>query len=128
MSIKIITKKDAPQYERDKIRSYLLVSEHTVGAKMITTSLVEMETGGIQRPHRHKTEQCYMILEGKGVMEVDGEKAEVSAGDTIYIPSDSLHGLINDGTGVLKYLSAGSPVFGSASERELWPLNLMSKR
>ena len=122
--MKIITKEKAPQYERDGIRSFLLVSEFTVGAKNITTSLVEMAPGGIQKPHQHDTEQCYMILEGNGTMEVDGEKSVVGPGDTIFIPSNSLHGLINDGQTILKYLSAGSPVFGKENERELWPLNL----
>ena len=103
--MKIITQKEAPQYERDQIRSYLLVAESTVGAKHITTSLVEMEPSGIQKPHSHKTEQCYLILEGKGVMEVDGERAEVSAGDTIFIPSNSIHSLVNEGPTILKYLS-----------------------
>ncbi len=122
--MKIITKKNAPQYERDNIRSFLLVAESTVGAKHITTSLVEMEPGGIQKPHHHETEQCYMILEGNGVIEVDGEKAAVAAGDTIFIPSNSLHSLYNGSQKTLKYLSAGSPVFGMENERELWPLNL----
>ncbi len=121
--MKKITKTEAPQYERDKIRSYLLVAECTVGAKNITTSLVEMKPGGIQKPHHHRTEQCYMILKGKGVMNVDGEQASVTAGDTIFIPSDSLHSLVNVGKTTLKYFSAGSPVFGSANEQKLWPLN-----
>ncbi|MGD8847830.1 MAG: cupin domain-containing protein [Desulfobacteraceae bacterium] len=122
--MKIITQKNAPQYERDNIRSFLLIAESTVGAKHITTSLVEMKPGGIQKPHRHKTEQCYMILQGNGVMEVDGEKAAVGSGDTIFIPSNSLHSLYNEGQTTLIYLSAGSPVFGMEAERELWPLNL----
>ena len=122
--MKIITKEKAPQYERDSIRSFLLVAESTVGAKHITTSFVEMAPGGVQKPHRHETEQCYMILEGNGSMEVDDEKAPVGPGDTIFIPSNSLHGLINDGEITLKYFSAGSPVFGRESESELWPLNL----
>ena len=122
--MKIMTQKKAPQYERDQIRSYLLVAESTVGAKHITTSLVEMEPGGIQKPHHHETEQCYMILEGQGIMEVDGERAEVRGGDTIFIPSNSVHSLVNNGTAILKYLSAGSPVFGASKERKLWPLNI----
>lgn len=120
--MKIMTKKNAPQYERDNIRSFLLVAESTVGANHITTSLVEMEPGGVQKPHRHKTEQCYTILKGKGIMEVDGETAAVAAGDTIFIPSNSFHGLRNESQMPLKYLSAGSPVFGSENERALWPL------
>lgn len=121
--MKIITPPKAPQYVRDQIRSYLLVAESTVGAKHITTSLVEMEPGGVQKLHHHETEQCYMILEGQGVMEVDGEKAEVKAGDTIFIPSNNVHGLVNNGQTILRYFSAGSPVFGASSERELWPMN-----
>jgi mannose-6-phosphate isomerase-like protein (cupin superfamily) len=122
--MKIVNKKNAPQYERDNIRSFLLVAESTVGSKHITTSLVEMKPGGIQKPHHHETEQCYMILEGNGLMEVDGEKAYVGAGDTIFIPSNSIHSLYNESQATLKYLSAGSPVFGKENERELWPLNL----
>jgi len=121
--MKIIKKENSPQYARDNIRSFLLVAESTVGAKYITTTLVEMGPGGIQKPHRHETEQCYMILEGNGIMEVEGEKASVGAGDTIFIPSNSLHGLVNESQTTLKYLSAGSPVFGTKKEQELWPLN-----
>jgi mannose-6-phosphate isomerase-like protein (cupin superfamily) len=120
----IIKKEDSPQYIRDNIRSFLLVSEYTTGAKHITTSLVEMAPGGIQKPHHHKTEQCYMILEGSGIMEINGEKAPVVAGDTIFIPSNSMHSLKNEGQTTLKYISAGSPVFGKEKERHLWPLNL----
>jgi len=121
--MKILTKTNSPQYKRDKIKSYLLVGESTVGAKHITTTLVEMKPGGIQKPHHHQTEQCYMIIEGRGVMKIGDESAEVKTGDTIFIPSNSVHSLINDGTTILKYLSAGSPAFGKSNERELWPLN-----
>ncbi len=121
--MKIINPKNAPQYERDHIRSYLLVAESTVGSKHITATMVEMKPGGIQKPHLHNTEQCYMILEGHGIMDIDDEKAEVEAGDTVFIPSNSVHGLINNGPVILKYISAGSPVFGGSRERELWPIN-----
>jgi mannose-6-phosphate isomerase-like protein (cupin superfamily) len=82
-----------------------------------------MKPGGIQKSHHHKTEQCYMILEGNGVMEINGEQSEVSAGDTIFIPSNSFHGLRNENQKMLKYLSAGSPVSGEGTEREFWPLS-----
>ena len=50
--MKIITPKNRPHCGRDNIRSYLLVAESTVGAKHMTTSLVEMDPGGIQKLHR----------------------------------------------------------------------------
>ena len=111
------------RYKRDNITSYLLVSEEATGAKNITTSLVEMEPGGVQHIHFHETEQCYFILAGTGEMTVGNETQEVSAGMSIFIPSNQQHGLVNTSEGVLRYLSAGSPPFGAESEVELWPLD-----
>ncbi len=80
---------------------------------------MSIQENGFSKPHRHKTEQCYMILEGCGIMEIDDEKSTVSAGDTIFIPSNSLHSLYNESQTELKYLSAGSPAFGMKDERKL---------
>ena len=120
--MKISRKETAPRYKRDGITSYLLISESTTGANNITTTLVEMEAGGNQHIHSHETEQCYMILEGHGQMMVGEEMCNVTAGDCVFIPSKSPHGLKNTGEGLLRYISAGSPVFGKDSEKNLWPL------
>jgi mannose-6-phosphate isomerase-like protein (cupin superfamily) len=37
-------------------------------------------------PHKLKTSEVYYILEGEGVMHIDGESAKVGPGQTIYIP------------------------------------------
>ena len=120
--MKIVTRKSAPRYERDGITSYLLVAESTTGAKHLTTSLVEMTPGGKQHLHQHPAEQSYHIISGEGLMSVGGESQQVKQGDTVFIPSDTSHGLVNDGPGVLVYLSAGSPPFGRDDEKSLWPL------
>jgi mannose-6-phosphate isomerase-like protein (cupin superfamily) len=120
--MKIVRKENAPRYQRDEITSYLLIAESTTSAKNVTVTLVEMAAGGKQHIHAHGTEQCYLILEGRGQMTVGDEMVEVSAGDNIFIPSNLPHGLENSEDGVLKYISAGSPVFGSDKEKKLWPL------
>ena len=76
----------------------------------------------LQREFGAFTEQSYTILEGNGIMDIDGEKASVTAGDTIFIPFDSLHRLHNESQTILKCLNAGSPIFGMENERKLWPL------
>jgi mannose-6-phosphate isomerase-like protein (cupin superfamily) len=86
------------------------------------TSLVEMSPGGKQQIHQHVTEQSYFIITGEGEMTVGNEKITVQSGDSIYIPSNAPHGLINNGKEILVYLSAGSPPFGKEIERQLWPL------
>ena len=120
--MKILSKSKAPRYQRDGITSYLLVSETTTGARCVTTSLVEMRPGGMQHIHRHATEQCYFILSGRGKMTVGKETKTIKTGDVIFIPSNAPHGLLNSGTRILKYYSAGSPPFGKKKEPELWPL------
>ncbi len=42
--------------------------------------------------HHHKlSEEFYFILEGTGLMEMDGESREVQAGDAILIPAGAWH-------------------------------------
>jgi mannose-6-phosphate isomerase-like protein (cupin superfamily) len=120
--MKISNKQFAPTYTRDGITSYLLVAASTSGARNITTSLVEMKPQGKQHVHKHKTEQSYFIISGKGKMTVGNEERIVVTGDSIFIPGNSPHGLINIGKIKLVYLSAGSPPFGMKKEKEFWPL------
>lgn len=118
----ITDKNTVRRYQRDNITSYLLVSEEATGAKHITISLVEMSRGGKQYLHSHETEQGYFILEGRGLMTVGNETREVTAGMSIFIPSNAPHGLLNTDEHTLRYLSAASPPFGKDNEIDLWPL------
>ncbi|MBN1975830.1 MAG: cupin domain-containing protein [Anaerolineae bacterium] len=118
----ILTKNGSPRYKRDNITSHLLVSALTCGAENQAITLVEMEPGGVQHVHSHEPEQIYYILEGSGLMTVDGERRQVEAGDCIYFPSFANHGLENTGGTVLRYLSAASPSFTAEACERLWPL------
>jgi len=111
-----------PRYQRDAIGSFLLISEWTTGAEKLTVTLVEMQPGGIQHEHSHAPEQSYCVLEGTGLMSVDGEEAVVEPGDCVFIPSGCAHGLVNTGISVLKYLSVAAPSFGKEQSQKLWPL------
>ena len=120
MHIKL--QKEAPRYQRDGITSYLLVSEKTCGAGKLAITIVEMEPGGFQHLHSHEPEQIYYVLEGQGLMCVDGEEELVQAGDCVFFPSFAKHGLKNTGKGHLRYLSTASPSFTLAQCEALWPL------
>jgi mannose-6-phosphate isomerase-like protein (cupin superfamily) len=115
--------KQSPRYERDGIVSHLLVSSWTTGSDHLTTSLVEMAPGGVQRLHSHEPEQCYFILEGHGLMTVGAETRRVVAGDCVFIPSRHEHGLQNTGPSTLRYFSAAAPSFGGEEAlKALWPI------
>ncbi len=50
--MRILKKETAPRYIREEgIVSYLLASARTSDAKQLTTTLVEIRTGGEQRVH-----------------------------------------------------------------------------
>ena len=118
----VLRKERSPRYQRDAITSYLVVSAQTCNAENLAITIVEMEPGGFQHLHSHKPEQIYFILEGQGLMTVDGEERPVQAGDCIFFPSFAEHGLKNTGEGVLRYLSAASPSFTQEQCEEWWPL------
>ncbi|MDF2957313.1 MAG: Mannose-6-phosphate isomerase [Candidatus Alkanophagales archaeon MCA70_species_1] len=64
------------------------------------------------RKHFHKTsEEIYFILEGRGVMEVEGERAEVAAGQAIVIPPGKAHCIENVGDVPLRFLCHCSPPY-----------------
>jgi mannose-6-phosphate isomerase-like protein (cupin superfamily) len=118
----LFTRNSAPRYQRDGITSYLLASKRTGGAENIAVTLVEMSVDGFQNIHKHAPEQTYTILEGSGLMTVNGEQRPVQPGDCIFIPAWAEHGLQNTGGTMLKYLSAASPSFSLQECLDWWPL------
>ncbi len=123
----LLTRNKFPRYERDGISSYLLVSGLTYSSQKLSVTLVEMEPGGFQHLHTHEPEQVYSILEGSGLMTVEGEQHLVGAGDSIFIPSWAKHGLQNTGGKMLKSLSACSPSFTREQCLEGWPLGALEE-
>ncbi|MFC1849731.1 cupin domain-containing protein [candidate division CSSED10-310 bacterium] len=120
--MKILQNRTAPRYQRDNITSYLLVSSLTCDSKKLTITLVDMAPGGIQKIHAHEPEQMYFLLEGEGIMTVNGEEEKIGAGDCVFFDSFAEHGLENTGTTRLRYLSAASPSFSKDDCLKLWPL------
>jgi mannose-6-phosphate isomerase-like protein (cupin superfamily) len=119
----ILRKGKSPRYVRDEgITSYLMASPRTCGAKQLTVTLVEISPGGEQRIHRHDPEQIYFVFEGSGLMTVGEREERVVAGDCVFIPPDTRHGLRNDGQSGLKYVSATAPPFTREELKSFWPL------
>ncbi len=44
-----------------------------------------------ERHYHGESEEFYYVLEGRGVMEVDGEEREVGVGDAVLIPAGAWH-------------------------------------
>ena len=62
-------------------------------------------------PHTHKIqEQVYHVLDGEGMMEIDGERRVVRRHDMVFIPPGVEHALYNSGLVDLVFLVVTTPV------------------
>jgi quercetin dioxygenase-like cupin family protein len=80
----------------------LLSSDRTPTDSMSAGIAVLPPGGGSLEPHRHAQPEIYLILEGSGLLQIDGEKTKVSAGATIFIPGNAAHCLHNDADQTLR--------------------------
>ena len=55
--------------------------------------------------HRHgPNEEMYIVLEGNGMMSIDGEDKSIKKGDMILNPPGGAHGLVNNSDGDIDLL------------------------
>jgi mannose-6-phosphate isomerase-like protein (cupin superfamily) len=79
----------------------------------VNQSLAEAELGPGQRTQRHyhpRTEEIYVLLEGGGEMEVDGDRAHVAPGDAVLVPAGARH-QITAGDGGARFLCCCAPPY-----------------
>jgi mannose-6-phosphate isomerase-like protein (cupin superfamily) len=84
-------------------------------ASVANQSLAEasLEAGVKTQRHYHKrSEEIYFILEGDGVMEIDGEERNVTCGDGILIPPNAWHEI--KAVTKIRFLCCCSPVYSHA--------------
>ena len=81
-------------------------------APVANQSLAEarVPAGGATERHYHKlSEEFYFILEGRGEMELDGERRKVGPGDAILIPPGAWHTIA--ATEALRFLCCCAPPY-----------------
>ncbi len=67
-------------------------------------------------PHRLKSSEVYYFLEGRGLMHIDGERAEVEAGQAVYIPPRAVQFIENTGPNDLAFLCIVDPAWRAGDE------------
>lgn len=71
-----------------------------------------LEPGQATQRHYHaRSEELYVLLDGEGELEVDGERARVGPGDAILIPPGALHQIWADGDAPLRFLCCCAPPY-----------------
>ena len=90
--------------------SKFLVRPETTGSRQIDYRISCYQPRAYVEPHAHKVqEQVYHVLEGEGLMELDGKKQVVRKDDVIFIPPGVEHAIYNTGMTDIKFVVVTSP-------------------
>jgi mannose-6-phosphate isomerase-like protein (cupin superfamily) len=82
------------------------------GAREQSLAEATLAPGQATRRHYHvRTEEIYVVLEGTGEMEVDGDRRAVGPGDAILIPAGARHEIRASGTDELRFLCCCAPPY-----------------
>lgn len=69
-----------------------------------------LPAGAATERHYHKlSEEIYFMLDGEGVMEIDGQEREVGPGDAILIPPGAWHQIT--ASTAIRFLCCCAPVY-----------------
>src|SRR5688500_3341619 len=83
-----------------------LFSGDVTPTEALTCGIAELEPGGWLGLHRHAPAEIYYVLEGRGVVTLEGAEHAVSRGSAVFIPADAEHGIRNTGPEPLRFLYA----------------------
>ncbi|MGH3023838.1 MAG: cupin domain-containing protein [Gaiellaceae bacterium] len=80
----------------------------------VEQSLAEATLAPGQATQRHfhaRTEEIYVVLAGRGEMEVDGQRRMVEPGDAVLIPPGARHQIGAAAEGELRFLCCCAPAY-----------------
>jgi quercetin dioxygenase-like cupin family protein len=73
-----------------------LVHPKTTGSNQLGVSIALMPPGSVVKRHRHDYEEAYFVVDGTGVMFLDGVgDIDLHPGLSVYIPPNTIHGQVN---------------------------------
>jgi mannose-6-phosphate isomerase-like protein (cupin superfamily) len=94
-----------------------LVMSETAGSRHIDYRISMYQPMAHVALHKHKVqEQVYHVLDGEGLMEIDGKTRVVRKHDVIFLPPGAEHSISNTGLVDLVFLVVTSPVTDDAKE------------
>jgi mannose-6-phosphate isomerase-like protein (cupin superfamily) len=93
--VQVRSRADAePFTTKDGSTIRVLLDAEAGGAGNQSLAEASLDDGQATERHYHAaTEEIYVVLEGRGEMEVDGARSEVGPGDAILIPPGAWHEL-----------------------------------
>ena len=85
------------------VRWKFLIDANFTGSSGLSLGFAEIAPGGDLTLHYHSPAEIYVVTEGAGILNKDGELEEIKKGDVVYISGDAKHALKNNGKDILKF-------------------------
>ena len=79
-----------------------LFSKGLTASEAITCGVADLGPGDWLAPHRHAPPEVYYVVEGSGLVTLEGREVAVAAGSAVFIPGLALHGIRQTGAAPLK--------------------------
>ncbi len=90
--------------------SKMLVRPETAGSRLVDFRISTYQPMSFVEPHTHKIqEQIYHVLDGEGLMELDGERRVMRSGDFVFVPPGVEHAIYNTGRTDLTFFVVTAP-------------------
>jgi mannose-6-phosphate isomerase-like protein (cupin superfamily) len=102
----------APFTTADGSTIRVLLDAESGGARNQSLAEAVLAPGQATERHYHaETEELYVLLEGTGAMEIEGDERAVGPGDAILIPAGAWHQIRATGDGELRFLCCCAPPY-----------------
>ncbi len=111
-AVEIRSRDDATPFTTADGSTIRVLLDGETGTRNQSLAEAWLEPGQTTQRHYHaRSEELYVLLDGEGEMEVDGERSRVRAGHAILIPPGARHQVTASGGGPLRFLCCCAPPY-----------------
>jgi quercetin dioxygenase-like cupin family protein len=89
--------------ERGLVYWKTLVSGDLTHSEALTMGIAKIPSNEALGEHRHQQAEIYLILEGTGLVRIDGKARPVEAGSAVFLPGNVVHSCENTGEEDLRF-------------------------
>jgi len=106
----VLAERDGRRIELPGRTCTVLVGQGALASQQLTMGVTEIPPHTRLASHTHsKEDEAIYVMEGEGVVEVDGKEERIGQGVAILLPSGSDHLIENRGASVMRFVFAFSP-------------------
>src|SRR5215210_7152084 len=83
--------------ERGNVRWRTLISAGATRSESLTLGVAVLPPGETLRAHRHEQAEAYLVLDGAGIVRIDGAAHDVEPGAAVFVAGNAVHSVESTG-------------------------------